>query len=124
MLSEFIYTIDLAFSKNIFISGTKARTYLFLAPKPEHIQHFYEQNCDGKCGCSHSAEDMYDLRDQLLHEYANTPWVSPDWLASTASKLKQGITADARGSTTQSSSGQYSPNLGAKDRFRAALRNT
>ena len=59
------------------------------------LQHFYERNCDGNCGCSHNAEDMYNLRDQILSEYANSPWVSPDWLASTASKLKQGVIADA-----------------------------
>ena len=76
------------------------------------LQHFYERNCDGNCGCSHSAEHMYNLRDQILSEYANSPWVSPDWLASTASKLKQGVIADARGSTAYPKSGVTDPNLG------------
>ena len=59
--------------------------------------HFYSRDCDGKTcgGYSHSAEDMYKLRDHLFSKLAGSPFVSKEWLAAESSKLRAYSARDA-----------------------------
>ena len=59
--------------------------------------HFYTRDCDGKTcgGYSHSAEEMYKLRDHLFSKLAGSPFVSKEWLAAESSKLRAYSARDA-----------------------------
>ena len=52
-------------------------------------QFFFDDNCDGQCGRSHSADDMYGLRNYQLQKLLDSKWVKPQWVISEINKMLQ-----------------------------------
>ena len=48
---------------------------------------FYDGECSGKCGRSHSAQAMLDLRDRQFRKFTNSKWVKPIWIQGEVDNL-------------------------------------